>query len=58
MSLAELRPAVAPDNIPTADELIIRARALAQPGRQRTSADDEFVGSRNIVRRDGRSQFG
>ena len=32
--------------------------ALAQPWRQRTSADDEFVGSRNIVRRGGRSQFG
>src|SRR5262249_37795231 len=32
--------------------------ALAQPGRQRTSADDEFVGSRNIVRCGGRSQFG
>ena len=32
--------------------------ALAQPGRQRTSADDEFVGSRNIVRPGGRSQFG
>jgi hypothetical protein len=29
MSLAELRPAAAPDNIPTADELIIRARELA-----------------------------
>src|SRR5438874_4884976 len=32
--------------------------ALAQPRRQRTSADDEFVGSRTIVRRGGRSQFG
>src|SRR5207248_11015182 len=32
--------------------------ALAQPSRQRTSADDEFVGSRTIARRGGRSQFG
>src|SRR5215472_13339780 len=35
MSLAELRPAVGPDNIPTADELIIRARALAPRLRER-----------------------
>src|SRR5215475_553556 len=35
MSLAELRPAAAPDNIPTADELIIRARALAPTLRER-----------------------
>ena len=35
MSLAELRPAAAPDNIPTADELIIRARALAPRLRER-----------------------
>src|SRR5262249_53091346 len=31
--------------------------ALAQPRRHRTSADDEFVASRNIVRRGGRSHF-
>jgi hypothetical protein len=35
MSLAERRPAAAPDNIPTADELIIRARALAPRLRER-----------------------
>src|SRR2546423_6060524 len=35
MSLAELRPAAAPDNSPTADELIIRARALAPRLRER-----------------------
>src|SRR5947209_2225783 len=35
MSLAELRPAAAPDNIPTTDELIIRARALAPRLRER-----------------------
>src|SRR5215469_17196141 len=35
MSLAELRPAAAPDNIPTADELIIRARTLAPRLRER-----------------------
>src|SRR5256886_15236743 len=35
MSLAELRPAAAPHNFPTADELIIRARALAPRLRER-----------------------
>jgi len=35
MSLAELRPAAPPDNIPTADELIIRARELAPRLRER-----------------------
>ena len=29
MSFAELRPAVTPDNIPSAQELVCRARALA-----------------------------
>ncbi len=35
MSLAELRPAVAADKIPTADELVGRARALAPKLRER-----------------------
>jgi len=35
MSLAELRPAAAPDKIPTAEELIGRARALAPKLRER-----------------------
>src|ERR1700752_2379317 len=35
MSLAELRPAAVTDNIPTADELIIRARALTPRLRER-----------------------
>jgi 3-hydroxy-9,10-secoandrosta-1,3,5(10)-triene-9,17-dione monooxygenase len=35
MSLAELRPAAAPDMIPTADELVGRARALAPKLRER-----------------------
>ena len=29
MSVADLRPAAEPGNIPTADELVARARALA-----------------------------
>jgi 3-hydroxy-9,10-secoandrosta-1,3,5(10)-triene-9,17-dione monooxygenase len=35
MSLAELRPAAAPSTIPTADELVARARALAPKLRER-----------------------
>ena len=35
MSLAELRPAAEPSNIPTADELVARARALAPKLRER-----------------------
>jgi 3-hydroxy-9,10-secoandrosta-1,3,5(10)-triene-9,17-dione monooxygenase len=35
MSLAEMRPAAAPDSIPTADELIARARALAPKLKER-----------------------
>lgn len=35
MSLAELRPAAEPDKIPTADELVLRARALAPKLRER-----------------------
>ena len=35
MSVAELRTAAAPDKIPTADELIARARALAPKLRER-----------------------
>ena len=35
MSVAELRPAVAPDAIPTAEELVARARALAPKLRER-----------------------
>jgi 3-hydroxy-9,10-secoandrosta-1,3,5(10)-triene-9,17-dione monooxygenase len=35
MSLAELRPAAAPGNIPSADELVARARALAPKLRER-----------------------
>ena len=35
MSLAELRTAAAPDNIPSADELVARARALAPKLRER-----------------------
>jgi 3-hydroxy-9,10-secoandrosta-1,3,5(10)-triene-9,17-dione monooxygenase len=35
MSVAELRPAAAPEEIPTADELVARARALAPKLRER-----------------------
>jgi 3-hydroxy-9,10-secoandrosta-1,3,5(10)-triene-9,17-dione monooxygenase len=35
MSVADLRPAVGPTNIPTADELVGRARALALKLRER-----------------------
>src|ERR1700728_4988695 len=35
MSLAEVRPAAKPDNVPTADELIGRARKLAPKLRER-----------------------
>ena len=35
MSVAELRPAAAPENIPSADELVARARALAPRLRER-----------------------
>jgi len=35
MSVAELRPAAAPEKIPTADELVARARALAPKLRER-----------------------
>jgi 3-hydroxy-9,10-secoandrosta-1,3,5(10)-triene-9,17-dione monooxygenase len=35
MSVAELRPAAAPDGIPTADELVSRAKALAPKLRER-----------------------
>jgi 3-hydroxy-9,10-secoandrosta-1,3,5(10)-triene-9,17-dione monooxygenase len=35
MSVAELRPAAAPDGIPTADELVARAKALAPKLRER-----------------------
>ena len=35
MSIAELRPAAAPDEIPTADELVARAKALAPKLRER-----------------------
>jgi 3-hydroxy-9,10-secoandrosta-1,3,5(10)-triene-9,17-dione monooxygenase len=35
MSVADMRPAAAPENVPTADELIARARALAPKLRER-----------------------
>jgi 3-hydroxy-9,10-secoandrosta-1,3,5(10)-triene-9,17-dione monooxygenase len=35
MSLAEFRPAATPENIPTADDLVIRARTLASKLRER-----------------------
>lgn len=35
MSVTEMRPAAAPDKIPTADELVGRARALAPKLRER-----------------------
>ena len=35
MSVADLRPAAEPGNIPTADELVARARALAPKLRER-----------------------
>jgi alkylation response protein AidB-like acyl-CoA dehydrogenase len=56
MSITELRPAAAPNNIPTADDLIARARALAPKLRERAvrtererkiprESVDEFIAS-------------
>ena len=47
MSVAELRPAAAPETIPTADELVGRARALAQKLRERAVRAER---DRNIPR--------
>jgi len=47
MSLAELRPSAAPGNIPTADELVSRARALAPKLRERAVKAER---DRNIPR--------
>ena len=41
MSVAELRPAAAPDAIPTAEELVARARALAPKLRERAGIGTE-----------------
>ncbi len=56
MSVSELRPAAAPENIPSADELVARARALARKLRERAvraerernipqESVDEFIAS-------------
>ena len=47
MSLAEVRPAAKPDSVPTADELIDRARELAPKLRERALKAER---DRNIPR--------
>ena len=46
MSIAELQPAAAPGNIPTAEELVGRARALAPKLRERASRPSATATSR------------